>query len=201
MDLPGYLIKPLLALAWLILLGAPIAGYLLRKRWRPGLDAVLLVLMFTALVPALAVSGIATASHTLNLAFLFAAYAGYGLLAAYSLAIPPLVWRITAMILAYLPIACAYVMATIGALATAFLLAQSYPTSRHAMRPGLTCDTANWGIAGATAAGYEVNLYRYWAPLPWVRRLVYSVSVTVIPDAPGPFPGCIEVLQQYDHRH
>lgn len=201
MDLPGYLIKPLLALAWLILLGAPIAGVLLRKLWRPGRDALLLVLMFTALVPALAVSGITTTSHTLNLAFLFAAYAGYGLLAAYSLAIPRRALRIPVIFLAYLPVAGTYVMATVGALATVFLLAQSYPTSRHTMRPGLACETANWGMAGATDAGYEVNLYRYWAPLPWVRRLVYSVSVTVVQDAPGPWPGCAEVLQQYDHRH
>jgi hypothetical protein len=200
MDLPAYLVKPLLALAWAVLLGGPVAGYFIFRRLRRSRDAVLLVLLVTALIPALGVSGVSTASQTLNLAFLFTAYAGYCCLAPFSLALTARALRITAALLAYLPIAAAYVFATIGALATAFLLAQSYPTSRHDMRPGLACEIHEWGVPGATGAGYDVNLYRYWPPLPWVRLRAYSAIVTVTPGIAMAWPGCTEVLQQYDHR-
>jgi hypothetical protein len=201
MDLPKFLLDPLLALAWLILLGAPVAGFWLRQRWHPSRDAILLVLMFTALIPALVLSGISTASQTLNLTFAFMAYAGYCVLAPYSLAIPGRVMRITVTFAAYLPIAAVYLFATIGALASLFLLAQSYPTSRQTMRPGLVCEIHEWGVPGATRAGYDVNLYRTWALAPWVRLQAYSAIVTVPPGAVGPWPGCAEILQKYDHRH
>jgi hypothetical protein len=185
----------LLALPWLVLMLAPVAGYIARRRRSPR-QLVPGVLFISTLIPALALSGVSTSSQTLNLLLCLAAYAGYCILAAYSFAPARLALRIPLVVLAYLPIAAMTIFATIGILALAFLLAQTYPSARQQLRPGLVCETTQWGLPG----GYELKLYRSLPAFPWVRRLVYDTSIDQTRPPAGPWPDCASAVQQYDHK-
>ncbi|GGC61084.1 hypothetical protein [Chelatococcus reniformis] len=144
--------------------GRPIAAYV-----------ALAVLVASSLAVALQLSFV---HRPANLWWLLASYGAYCTLAAACFGIRPLWLRIPALLIAALPIAAVYLLATVGIMALAAIAADlgAPPRRTELMRSGLSCDVTFWGMV-STDSGYEVHLRRFWPPAPFIWRTVSTVAV------------------------
>jgi hypothetical protein len=185
------LIAPLLALT---------IFSMIRRRWPVApVRIAVAAAMFLGIFVACLRAGVSFIDTAANLAVILAAYAAYCLIALTTLQIPRRLLRVVALVVAMVPIAFGYILATVGALVLAIVVSDIAGPSRQTqeMRPGLVCDIRLWGGVPADS-GYVVSLYRTWPFVPLLRYEAVRISI----DQTGPgmprSANCQDALAQYD---
>jgi len=129
------------------------------------------------------------------------AYTNYCLLAASGFLIRRSGLRAAAIILTFIPIGFGYLLATIGFLEMIFVVddATRPPESIQTMAPGLTCVVSDWGMAGNE--GVDIDLYRRWASIGFIKRDVQHIIVD-FDDRTNPPQTitCAQALSKYEAK-
>jgi hypothetical protein len=169
-------------IVWVTLLLAPVAATLVfaavpQSRIRTRIAAASAILL--VVVASAALTGFVFTMPLANAVAVAAAYAAYCFLAVSVWRIPQIFVRVVALIGAFLPIACGYMLSTVGMLGLAFIVGDfsAKPEQTEQMTNGLVCHVTLWGMA-ASASGYTVSLNKSWSLVPFIEKRVVTIPVT-----------------------
>lgn len=190
------------AVVWVSLLCVPIVALvtflIIQQRcsttWLP---AILIGILLGSY--GLEIGGFSFVNPIANAGWLLLCYICFCFLAALCLLIKPKWLRALALLMTALPICIGYFLATIGVFGLAVIVIETFEDAFHIeqMPSGLICHVARWGMA-FTNSGYTVRLYKPWNMLPFVERLVVSVSVDQT--ARDGEVSCSDALVRYNHQ-
>lgn len=184
-------LNPSFSIALFCLWGAPpmaiTAFFTVRRHW-PG--AVTRISIACALLIATVVVccwfGVSLVSTTANAICLAATYVAYCFLAISAWRLRQLILRVLTLLVAALPIAVGYVLASVGMLGLMFIVGDYTrpPLQNTEMTTDLECRVTSWGMA-ASDTGYTVHLYQHWRALPFLEREVAHIVINETNPLPG----------------